>query len=76
MERLLEVLKNTLPTIEFGDGNNLISGGIIDSLGVISIVMALSDEYGITLDPDDISVENFNSVESIRKLVEKKQMDS
>lgn len=76
MERLLDLLKTALPTVDFGDGNHLISGGKIDSLGVITIVMALGDAYGIALDPDDISVENFDSVESIMNLVQEKQQNT
>ena len=73
MERLIELLKNTMPTVNFGDGKNLISGGIIDSLGVITIVMTISEEYGISLDPEDISIANFDSIESIWELIVKKQ---
>ena len=76
MEKLLEVLKKALPTVDFGDGENLISGGKIDSLGVINIVMTIGEEYGVMLDPEDISVKNFDSVENIRRLIECRQKDS
>ena len=69
----MEILKNTFPTVELGDGNHLITGGKIDSIGIITIVMTLSAEYDVTLDPDDISVENFDSVENIWKLIERKK---
>ena len=75
MEELIELLKKTLPTAKFADGDRLISSGKVDSLGVITIVMAISEEYGISLDPDDISVQNFDSVESIWKLIRSKRQN-
>ncbi len=76
MEKLIELLKSNLPTVEFADGDKLITGGKIDSIGVITIVMAISEEYEITLDPEDISVRNFDSIESIWKLINQKQVNS
>ena len=73
MEKLMELLKNTLPTVTFTEQDKLISSGKIDSLGLITIVMAISEEYGIILDPDDISVQNFDSVEKIWKLINQKR---
>lgn len=76
MDRVFEILRNTFPTVNFEDGHNLISGGKIDSLGIITIVMTLGDVYNITFEPDDISIDNFNSVENIWGLIKKKKPDA
>ena len=73
MEEVLVFLKETLPTVDFADGENLISKGILDSLAIISIVMGIAEKYGVSVDVDDISVENFDSVEKIAELIERKK---
>ena len=52
--------------------DSLLETGIIDSLGVIEIVGFLAEEKGLEIDEDDLIPENFNTVVSITKLIEKK----
>ena len=76
LEEVFEFLKETLPTVDFADGKNLISKGILDSLAIISIVMGIVEKYGISVDVEDISVENFDSVEKIAEMIERKKSDA
>ena len=73
MEAVLDFLKETLPTVDFADGENLITNGILDSLAIITIVMGIVEKYGVSVGVEDISVENFNSVEKIAQLIERKR---
>lgn len=73
MEEVLVFLKEILPTVDFADGNNLISKGILDSLAIITIVMEIPEKFGVCIDAEDISVENFDSVEKIAELIERKK---
>ena len=41
----------------------------LDSLGVTTILMLLSDKYGITLDYTDATPRNFQSVDSLAAMV-------
>ena len=41
----------------------------LDSLGVTTILMLLSDKYGITLDYTDATPRNFQSVDSLVAMV-------
>ncbi len=45
----------------------------LDSLGVTTILMLLSDEYGITLEAADATPKNLRSLDSLVALVEHKQ---
>ena len=76
MEEVLVFLKETLPTVDFADGKNLVSKGILDSLAIISIVMAITEKYGVSVDVEDISVENFDSVEKIAEMIERKKSNA
>jgi acyl carrier protein len=52
---------------------NLLSKGIVDSHGVMELVGFLEDRYGISVGDEDLSPENFESVQSIAAFVERKR---
>ena len=52
---------------------NLLSRGIVDSHGVMELVGFLEDRYGISVGDEDLSPENFESVQSIAAFVERKR---
>jgi len=56
------------------DANDpLLTSGIIDSLGVLSIVGFLEREFGIELLDDDLTPDNFQSLGRLAQLVAGKQ---
>ena len=67
---LLNVRKDVEPHIE---GTNLISGGILDSLDIMNLIMALEDEFDIEIDVDELVPDNFNTIEAMKQLIEKLQ---
>lgn len=68
-ERILELLSDALPMVDL-ESDFLFSE--LDSLGVTTILMMLSEEYGIHLDSKDATPKNFKTIDSIVKLVESK----
>ena len=50
---------------------NLLEGGILDSLGIISFISASEDRLGIEIDIDDVTPENFGTVKGIVELITK-----
>lgn len=48
----------------------LIQDGIIDSLGIFMLISFIEDQYGIKLQPEDVVLDNFESVAAIRQLVQ------
>ena len=68
-QHLQEVLEGILPHIDFSSSNTLVSDGILDSISLVSAVGELSVEYGIRIPCEDITPENFNSLEAIAALV-------
>lgn len=44
------------------DDTALLDTGIIDSTGVIELVLFVSDEFGLDVPPEDMLPENFNSI--------------
>ena len=68
-QRIRKLLESVLPIIDL-DSDFLFSE--LDSLGVITILMALSDEFGIKLDSRDATPKNFKNLDAIVRLVESK----
>lgn len=70
-EKVLALLQQELPHIDFTTDAELVSDGILDSLSVTTIISLLSMEFGVTVPYEEIIDENFNSVDAIAALVER-----
>lgn len=73
MEKLLEILKGIRPDVDFENETALIDDGILDSFDVVSIISELDDAFGVQVRITELDPENFNSAESIWKLVKELQ---
>lgn len=71
MDKLIEILQELKPDIEFTKDTRLVDDKIFDSLGMISLVAELSDEFDIEISPMDIVPENFETVETLYKMIER-----
>jgi acyl carrier protein len=54
------------------DSDKLIETGIIDSMGIISLLGFLETEFSIQIESDELVPENLDTVQSISELVERK----
>lgn len=52
------------------DSDELLESGIVDSLGVLDLVAFLENDFGLQVSDDDLSPENFRSIESIVRFAE------
>ncbi len=52
------------------DETNLIEDEIIDSLGIFMLVAFIEEEFKISVDPEDIVIENFETVSALSRLVD------
>ena len=49
MEQLMEILAELRPDVDFENEKSLVTGGVLDSFDIISLVGMLNDEYDIIL---------------------------
>ena len=70
MEKLIEILKGIRPDVDFENETALIDDGILDSFDVVSIISELDEAFGVQVRITELDPENFNSAESIWKLVQ------
>jgi acyl carrier protein len=71
MEKIIEILKNVRDDIDYAGEKKLVDDKLLDSFDVVGIVSELTMEYGVTITIDDITPENFNSVEAIHAMIER-----
>jgi acyl carrier protein len=70
------ILKEFLPGEKPGaltETTPLITGGILDSLGTVQLVLFLEETYGIELKPSETGVDHLNTVADIARLVESRR---
>lgn len=68
-EQIRALLEEALPLVDF-DSDFLFSE--LDSLGVTTILMLLSDKFGIQLESTDATPKNLKTLDSIVAMVEGK----
>jgi acyl carrier protein len=71
MDIVLEILSGLHPEIDFESCDTLVDDKIIDSFDIVSIVSDLSDEFDITIPPEEIVPKNFNSARALYAMVER-----
>ena len=54
---------------------DLLLTGAVDSLGVIRITQWMEDELGLEVDPADVTLDNFQTVERMLSFIERSQTD-
>ena len=72
-KQIIEILSEICPGVDFETETALIDDGLIDSLDIVAVVTALMEAFDVELGVDDLTPENFNSVEAIEDLIERKQ---
>ena len=71
MEKLLEILNELHPEIDFENNESLIDDGILDSLDIVSLVTEIYAEFDVTIPAEEIVPENFNSAKALMALITK-----
>jgi acyl carrier protein len=51
---------------------NLLEQEIIDSLGIFTLIAFIDDRFGVTVAPEEVNLENFQTLGAISSLVERK----
>jgi acyl carrier protein len=75
----IEQLKNFISEITFSDVEKIkedtliFEEGIFDSLGFLSLISFLDEEFGVEVGNDELSEENFESINAIVAFIAKKK---
>lgn len=71
MERLIEILQELQPDVDFENTENLVDGRYLDSLTILSLIAEIEDEFDVEIPTVEIIPANFNSAKKIWALIEK-----
>ena len=69
MEELLNILNELHEDVDFEITDGLIEDGILDSLDIVTLVTEISARLDVSIPPEEIIPENFNSAEALCDLI-------
>ena len=55
------------------DGEDIFATGFVNSMFAMQLVQFVETTFGITVESDDLDIDNFRSIDAIAALVERKQ---
>ncbi len=73
MERLIEILEEIRPEVDYATCEDLIDGHHLDSLSILSLIAELEEEFDITIPTVEIIPANFNSAQAMWNMITKIQ---
>ena len=69
MEQLIEILRELHEDVDFENTNDLVDDGIIDSLDIVTLITEINDRLGVSIPPEEIIPDNFNSASALWELI-------
>ncbi len=69
-EKLMKVLEEINEEIVEDTSRDLLASGILDSFGIVEMVVDLEEAFDVVIDVDLVTPENFRTVDAIIKLME------
>ena len=69
MEKLIEILSDLHPDVDFESEDGIVDNGILDSLDIVTLITEINDSYDISIPAEEIIPENFNSAEALYALI-------
>lgn len=71
MDKLIAILSDLHPDVDFETETGLIDNGILDSFDVVTIVAEVDDTFDVQIPAEELIPENFNSAESLYALIQR-----
>ena len=75
MDRLIEILEELKPGVDYENTEDLIDGRYLDSLTILSLVSEIEEEFDVEIPTVEIIPSNFNSAKKIYELIQRLQED-
>jgi acyl carrier protein len=72
IRKLVRALDASGAAASVGDQESLLSAGVIDSMAMIELIASLEFKFGIQMQDEDLTPENFDSFAAIRDLIQRK----
>ena len=69
MEQLLNILNSLHEDVDFETTEDLVDEGILDSLDIVTLVTEINDAFDVSIPPEELVPENFNSAKARYELI-------
>ena len=70
-EQIVNILKEIKPNKNLEGITNIVEGNFLDSFEIMNLIMMLSETFGVEIDFEEITAENFNSIDAMVAMVER-----
>ncbi len=70
MEKIIEILNSLKSGVDFMNEKNLVTGKVLDSIEITSLIASLEDEFDIEIGMEYMENANFDSVEAMWDMVQ------
>ena len=70
-EKIISIIKGIKNGVELSDDTHLIFDGVLSSMEIVQLIMALEQSFGVKISVDEIMPENFDTVDAIQGMLEK-----
>lgn len=70
-EQVLNILKEVKPNRNLEGITDIVEGSYLDSFEIMNLIMMLSEAFDIEIDFEEITAENFNSVDAMVSMVQR-----
>ncbi|MUH36574.1 acyl carrier protein [Zobellia amurskyensis] len=75
-EKIVSYIKNKLVTESIETINiheDLLGSGLVDSIGMVQLVLFIETEAGIKVSPEEMTIENFMTINHMLRFIASKQ---
>lgn len=70
-QKIIQILKQMHPTVDFEREAQLIDDGILDSLDIVTLVTELNAAFDVRIPAVEILPDHFNSVAAMAEMIER-----
>jgi methoxymalonate biosynthesis acyl carrier protein len=70
--KLKEFLRRYMNDYDLGADEDIFALGFVNSMFAMQLVLFIEQEFGISVDDEDLEIENFQTINRIAQLVERK----
>lgn len=71
-KKIMDMIAELQPYVEFTETTSLLQEDVLDSVSVLVLVQDMEEEFGISVEVEEITEDNFKNIESIVKLIAEK----
>lgn len=67
--KITNFLKKFFPAVELSDDQDIFALGFVNSLFAMQLVLFVEKEFSITIENEELDIDNFRSIQAISELV-------